>query len=326
MNPAPPARHAGTGVADIMRWVLLALLPGVVAQVWYFGWGTLINIALCAFSCAAFEAVALRLRQRNLRAGLGDGSAAITALLIGIALPTQAAWWLAPVACGVAMLLAKHAYGGLGQNLFNPAMAGYAFLLACFPAEMTQWPAPRGAGAVDGTTMATALHVVRENHSLLFIDLMQREPQMGSWGGHGWERVNIGFLAGGLLLLHRKIFTWHAPVGMLATLTVCAALFYDNGSSASGGSPIFHLFSGATMLGAFFIVTDPVTSPTTRLGRLLAGAMVGALTYLLRHVSQYPDGVAFAVLLMNVAAPLLDHYTQPRVVGHDSHQAGRERP
>lgn len=324
MKPSPSARHSGTRVGDIMQWVMLALLPGVAAQIWYFGWGTLVNIVLCAASCAAYEALALYLRQRDIRTGLTDGSAIITAVLIGVALPTQATWWLAPVACAVAILLGKHAYGGLGHNLFNPAIAGYAFLLVCFPAEMTQWPAPRGAGAVDGTTMATALHVVRENHSQLFIDLMQREPQMGSWGGHGWEWVNIGFLAGGLFLLHRKFFTWHAPVGMLVALAICAALFHDNGSSASGGSPIFHLFSGATMLGAFFIVTDPVTSPTTRLGRLLAGMLVGVLVYLLRHASQYPEGIAFAVLLMNMATPLLDHYTQPRVLGHEQRRARRE--
>ncbi len=307
--------HAGTSVHEVMRWVLLALLPGVVAQTYFFGLGTLFNIALCALGCAASEALALYLRGRDARADMTDLSALVTAVLLGIALPTGAPWWLPLLGSAFAILLAKHAFGGLGQNLFNPAMAGYAFLLLSFPLAMTQWPAPFGAGAIDGTTMATALHVVRENHSLLMADLYQRQPLLGTWGGRGWEWVNIGFLAGGLLLLHRRVFSWHAPVGMLATLTLSAALFYDNGSSASGGSPLFHLFSGATMVGAFFIVTEPVTSPVSARGRLLGGVLVGALTYLLRAGSSYPDGVAFAVLLMNFAAPLLDQYTQPRVFG-----------
>lgn len=322
-----PRVHAGSSVSGVMRWVLLALLPGVVAQTYFFGWGTLLNIVLCALGCLASETFALFLRKTpasHIRNTLMDLSALITAVLLGVALPAGAPWWIPLLGSVFAILLAKHAYGGLGQNLFNPAMAGYAFLLLSFPLAMTQWPAPLGVGnvggaldgALDGTTMATALHVVRENQSLLMADLWQRQPLMGTWGGRGWEWVNIGFLAGGLLLLHRKLFSWHGPLAMLATLAFCSAIFYDNGSSASGGSPLFHLFSGATMVGAFFILTEPVTSPTTARGRLLAGALVGALTYLLRHASSYPDGVAFAILLMNFAAPLLDRYTQPRVMGH----------
>ena len=317
-------QHTGESVGNIMRGVLMALLPGVVAQTYFFGFTTLLNIALCMFCCVGFEALALRWRGRDIQQGLADSSAVVTAVLIGLALPTYSAWWLAPIACGVAILLAKHAYGGIGHNLFNPAMAGYALLLVCFPAEMTQWAAPRGAGAVDGTTMATALHIVRENHSQLISDMMRREPQFGSWGGRGWEWCNIGFLAGGLFLLHKKYVTWHAPVGMLGTLALCAALFYDNGSSASAGTPLYHLFTGASMLCAFFIVTDPVSSPTTRRGRLLAGILVGGLTFLFRYASNYPDGVAFAVLTMNFVAPLLDQYTQPRTLGRGKKPQPRE--
>lgn len=318
-----PRAHAGSSVSEVMLWVLLAMLPGVLAQTYFFGWGTLLNILLCAVGGIASETFALFLRKtpiNHIRSTLSDLSALITAVLLGIAIPAGAPWWIPLLGSAFAILLAKHAYGGLGQNLFNPAMAGYAFLLLSFPLAMTQWPAPLGIGAVDGNldgmTMATALHVVRENQSLLMVDLWQRQPLLGMWGGRGWEWVNIGFLAGGLMLLHRKIFSWHAPLSMLATLAFCSVIFFDNGSSASGGSPVFHLFSGATMVGAFFILTEPVTSPTTPRGRLLAGVLVGALTYLLRHTSSYPDGIAFAILLMNFAAPLLDQYTQPRVMGH----------
>jgi len=308
-----------------MQWVLVATLPGVAAQIYFFGWKILLNIVLCVIACVSFEALALRLRRRDIRASLVDCSAIVTAALLGITLPPDASWWLAPIGSAFAILLAKHAYGGLGQNLFNPAMVGYALLLVSFPISMTQWSAPLGAGAVDGTTMATALHVVRENHGQLMADLWKHEPQIGTWGGRGWEWINLGFLAGGLFLLRKKYFTWHAPIGMLATIALCATFFYDGGSSASGGSPIFHLLSGATMVGAFFIVTDPVTSPTTRLGRLLAGILVGALTCLLRYASSYPDGIAFAILLMNFATPLLDQYTQPRVIGHLKRKLLRER-
>ncbi|MET0378506.1 MAG: RnfABCDGE type electron transport complex subunit D [Spongiibacteraceae bacterium] len=311
-----PQTHSGASVSDVMMWVLLAMLPGIAAQTYFFGWGTLLNIFLCGLGCVACEVFALHLRGRDIRTGVMDLSALITAVLLGITLPSGATWWIPLLGSAFAILLGKHAYGGLGQNVFNPAMAGYVFLLLSFPLAMTQWPAPLGTNTIDGTTMATALHVVRENQSLLMADLWQRQPLMGSWGGRGWEWVNIGFLAGGLLLLHRKIFSWHAPLAMLATLAFCSAIFYDNGSSASGGSPTFHLFSGATMVGAFFILTEPVTSPTTTRGRLIAGVLVGALTYLLRHASSYPDGVAFAILLMNFTAPLLDQYTQPRALGH----------
>jgi electron transport complex protein RnfD len=310
-----PRLHAGSTVSEIMRWVLLAMLPGVVAQCYFFGWGTLGNLVLCALGCVACEAMALYLRGRDIRNGLLDLSALITAVLLSVALPTAAPWWLPLLGSAFAILLVKHAFGGLGQNVFNPAMAAYAFLLLSFPLAMSQWPAPLGIGNVDGTTMATALHVVRENQSQLMVDLYQRQPLLGAWGGRAWEWVNIGFLAGGLVLINRKVFSWHAPVGMLGTLALCAAFFYDNGSSASGGSPVFHLFSGATMIGAFFILTEPVTSPSTPRGRLLAGALVGALTYLLRHTSSYPDGVAFAILLMNFATPLIEQYTQPRAFG-----------
>ena len=151
---------------------------------------------------------------------------------------------------------------------------------------------------------------------------MDPNPQFGRWAGIGWEWANLAFLAGGAWLLYQRIFTWHAPVAMLASLSLMAALFYDGGSSASGGSPLFHLLSGATMFGAFFIVTDPVTSAVSVRGRLVYGALIGVLVYIIRVRGNYPDAVAFAVLIMNFAAPFIDHYTQPRTYGHQ--HIGRE--
>ena len=173
----------------------------------------------------------------------------------------------------------------MGYNPFNPAMVGYVILLISFPVQMTSWAAPHTLEQVpgildalracflpstfDGATMATPLDVLRQNDSLLMEDLWAQNPQFGRWGGVGWEWVNIAFLAGGAWLLYKRIFTWHAPLAMLAALALMAALFYDGGSSASGGSPLFHLLSGATMFGAFFIVTDPVTSAVSLRGRLI---------------------------------------------------------
>jgi Na+-translocating ferredoxin:NAD+ oxidoreductase subunit D len=281
------------------------------------------------------EALALKLRGRPLGFYLKDCSALVTAFLLCIALPPYSPWWLIAIGIASAILLAKHLYGGLGYNPFNPAMVGYVILLISFPVQMTSWAPPRGLGEMpglldalracftpalyDGVTMATPLDLLNQNiasNSLLIEELWQQNPQFGQWAGVGWEWVNVAFLAGGAWLLYQRIFTWHAPLAMLAALSLMAALFYDGGSSASGGSPLFHLLSGATMFGAFFIVTDPVTSTVSLRGRLIYGALIGVLIYVIRVRGNYPDAVAFSVLIMNFAAPFIDFYTQPRTYGH----------
>lgn len=230
----------------------------------------------------------------------------------------------------------------MGYNPFNPAMIGYVILLISFPVEMTQWAEPRVVlsegkalidplsglahtffntpftGTLDAWTGATPLDTFKQNSSLLVDDLYASDSLFSRayFAGAGWEWVNIGFLIGGLYLLYKRIFTWHAPVAMLVVLAFCAACGYDNGSSASTGSPLFHLLSGGTMLGAFFIVTDPVTSAVSNRGRLIYGACIGLLIYQIRSFGNYPDAVAFAVLLMNFAAPFIDYYTVPRTYGH----------
>jgi len=316
----------------VMLNVLLATLPGILVLTWFFGYGTLVNILFGCAVALTCEALALTLRRRPLAFYLKDFSAMVTAFLLCIALPPYSPWWLIAIGVASAILLAKHLYGGLGYNPFNPAMVGYIILLISFPLQMSTWAPPRGLGQVpgflealqacftpaafDGTTMATPLDVLKQNSSLLIEDLWVQNPQFGRWGGVGWEWANLGFLAGGAWLLYQRIFTWHAPVAMLASLSLLATLFYDGGSSASGGSPAFHLLSGATMFGAFFIVTDPVTSAVSLRGRLIYGALIGALVYVIRVRGNYPDAVAFAVLIMNFAAPFIDYYSQPRTYGH----------
>lgn len=318
----------------MMRLVIIATLPGVAALTWFFGWGTVVNILWGSAVALTCEALALRMRGRKIGFYLGDYSALVTAVLLGIALPPGSPWWLIAVGIAFAIVIAKQLYGGMGYNPFNPAMVGYVVLLISFPIEMTRWLAPLGSfpgsvptlsealnlcftsGSIDAHTMATSLDIFKQNTSLLVDDLWQQSPQFGRWGGVGWEWANLAFLAGGCYLLYRKIFTWHAPVSMLLALSLMALVFYDNGSSASGGSPLMHLLSGATMLGAFFIVTDPVSSAVSNRGRLIYGAAIGVLIYLIRRWGNYPDAVAFAVLIMNFAAPFIDHYTMPRTYGH----------
>lgn len=321
----------------VMLQVLAALAPGALALIALYGVGTLFNLLWCSAVALGTEALMLHLRKRPLAVFLKDGSALVTAVLLALALPPYAPWWLSLLASAFALVFGKHLYGGLGQNPFNPAMLGYVVVLVSFPLEMTRWPSPdAGLGLVDGLSRilglgapppdawagATALDVLKNNHSLTIDELVAQSTAFGHVGGRGVELVNLAFLAGGLFLLWRKLFTWHAPVGMLGGLFVMSLLFWNGSGSDSHGSPLFHLFSGAAMLGAFFIVTDPVSGATSNRGRLVFGLGVGIVTYVIRAWGGYPDGVAFAVLLMNLAAPTIDYYTRPRTYGHKKPKRG----
>lgn len=329
-----PHAHRQTDTGYIMRLVIIATLPGMLTLAGFFGIGVIHNVLLACITCALLEAAVMKVRSRPVGFYLRDYSALVTGVLLGLALPPYCPWWLVIVGCVCAIILAKQLYGGMGFNPFNPAMVGYVILLISFPVEMTQWAAPSGTGAytpglleslqkiwlgipVDGYTAATPLDAMKQNTGLLIKDLYAGDPTLsaGYFAGAGWEWANIAFLAGGIFLLIKRVFTWHAPVSMLLSLTLMATIFYDSGSSGSG-SPLFHLLSGATMLGAFFIVTDPVSSAVSNKGRLIYGAAIGVLIYAIRTWGNYPDAVAFAVLLLNFAAPFIDYYTVPRTYGH----------
>ena len=330
-----PHAKGSNRTQQVMLQVLLATVPGILALTWLFGAGTLYNLALASLFAIAFEALILVARQRPVGFFLKDYSALVTAVLLGLALPPYAPWWLTLVAVGFAIVFGKQLYGGLGQNPFNPAMLGYVVVLISFPVEMTSWPAPHSVGALDGLkqvlglaalpdgwAQATALDALKVNNSLTMDELRAANPAFGHFGGAGSEAVNLAFLAGGLYLLHKRIFSWHAPVGMLAALAVMSLLFWNGSGSDSNGSPLFHLLTGATMLGAFFIVTDPVSGATSNRGRLVFGIGVGVLVYVIRAWGGYPDALAFAVLLMNLAAPTIDYYTRPRSYGHRKPNSG----
>jgi electron transport complex protein RnfD len=338
-----PHAHSEISTGAIMRTVLLATTPGLVALWHFFGVGILINLFLACLTAISCEALILKLRHRPVSFYLRDYSAVVTAVLLGLALPPYCPWWIPVVGTGTAIVAAKHLYGGLGYNPFNPAMVGYVVLLISFPIEMTQWATPRnvlGEGQelldlwsalskifaevpIDAYSGATPLDAFKHHEGETADQFYSTQAifTQGRWAGAGWEWVNLGFLAGGLYLLYKKIFTWHAPICMLAALLVMSVIFYDGGSSASGGSPLMHLLSGGTMLGAFFIVTDPVTSASSNLGRAVYGICIGVLVYIIRAWGNYPDAVAFGVLLMNFAAPFIDYYTVPRSYGHDKRQS-----
>jgi len=303
---------------DAMGLVLLACLPGLLASFWLLGWGLLFSLLLCMLAAACCEAACLTLRGRPVATALSDGSALVSAVLLALALPTQAPWWLPVIAATIAIGLGKQAFGGVGRNVFNPAMVGYAFVLLSFPLQMSHWPAqPPGffdslnlvfgsREQIDAWAGPTVLDGLRHNLSLTIEELFAHHPGFGHFGGRGIEWVNLAFLLGGVFLIQRRVCSWHAPVGLLAALFVFSLLGWNGSGSDSNGSPLLHLFSGSTMLAAFFIATEPVSGPKAGLAKLMFGVGAGALIYVIRTWGSYPDGTAFAILLMNLAAPALD--------------------
>ena len=327
-------------VASIMQQVLIALVPAALAYVWYFGAGFVLNLLIAALFCAAGEALMQRLRQRPVEDALGDYSAMVTAALLAFALPALTPWWVTAVASLFAIIVAKHLYGGIGFNVFNPAMAGYVVVLVAFPLEMSLWTAPRigdldypylsfGETArytfsatfgeplsFDAVSRATPLDTVKSGLARMqtFREL-SAYPMMGDFGGRGWEWIGNFIAIGGGWLLLKRIIRWQIPAAVFAGVLLPASIawLFDTGVQPTPG---FHLFSGATILCAFFIATDPVSAATTTRGRLIYGFGIGLLIYAIRRWGSYADGVAFAVLLMNMATPLIDRLTVPHIVGH----------
>ncbi|MBU1308515.1 MAG: electron transport complex subunit RsxD [Gammaproteobacteria bacterium] len=340
-----PHQHNQRSTAQIMRMVTLACLPGIVMQAVMFGYGVLIQLLLAIVTAWLSEAAILKLRNRPVLPRLKDNSALLTAVLLAVAIPPYAPWWLIVIGTAFAIIMVKQLYGGLGNNLFNPAMAAYVLLLVSFPLQMTQWLPPASLqlvaltpfdalcsifsqyscsgfslsqlqSGVDGTTMATPLDTLRTDLSRgLTLSESMHSPVFYAFAGSGWLWVNLAYLAGGLLLIQQKIISWRIPVAVIASMFLLFAIASLVAPDSLAG-PLFHLFSGGTMLAAFFIATDPVSASTTDKGRLLYGALIGVLIFLIRSFGGYPDAIAFAVLLANMTVPLIDYYTRPRTYGH----------
>lgn len=320
-------------VSKVMTQVCLALLPAIAVYAWLVTPAILAQLLIASLAALLAEAAILRIQRRPVGMFLADGSAVVTAWLIALTFPPLAPWWLVATGTIFAIVVAKHLYGGLGQNPFNPAMVAFAACIVSFPALMSQWPtaglqlgfseqlqvilglAPR-VDALSGATpldaLKTALKLSEEHVSV--VQLLANQEIYGNFAGRGWEWVAAAYLLGGLWLWQRKLITWHAPLAFLAGFTVISgALWLLN--PAQFANPLFHLLSGGTMIGAFFIVTDPVSGCTTPRGKLIFGMAAGLLAYIIRVFGGYPDGVAFAVLLLNLCAPVIDLLTQPAIFG-----------
>jgi electron transport complex protein RnfD len=342
MNPntqVGPFIAPRTTVPAVMLKVLIALLPAIAVQVWWFGWGLAVQLVLACTTALAIETLMMWARGRPAVPAISDHSAVVTAVLLVLCIPPLTPWWVTTLGVSFALIFGKHLYGGLGQNPFNPAMVGYVFLLISFPAELTSWIAPMSesnaapdlmhslrtifgmAPAVtdtvtwDAISQATPLDRARDGLArAMTLTELRADPRFAAQAA--WQWLAAAYLLGGLFMLQQKIIRWQAPVAMLGALVLLAAI--SNYSDPDRfHAPLQHLVLGASMIAAFFIVTDPVTGPASPRGRLIFGAGVGMLIWVIRSWGGYPDAVAFAILLMNMVVPIIDRYVVPRAYGHE---------
>lgn len=336
-----PHAHAATSIRKVMGTVMLALAPATLFGFWLYGWPAINLWAVSLIAAILGEAFVLRVQRRAVRPVVMDGSGILTAWLLALSLPPYAPWWIAVLGSLFAVVVGKQIFGGLGQNVFNPAMAARVMLLISFPLEMTSWVAPAPLSSANGLNLLEGLRVTfmgqpidgMASASLLghvktgFTQGIGLEQSLvghyapldmlwGSRAGSLGETAALLLLVGGLFLIARRIITWHAPVAMLLGVAAPALLFNALDAEHYAG-PMVHLLSGGLMLGAFFIITDPVTSPNTALGQFIFGLGCGLLTWIIRTWGGYPEGVAFAVLLMNAVTPIIDQYVKPRIYGRD---------
>jgi electron transport complex protein RnfD len=327
-------------VASMMQQVMLALVPAALAHVYFFGPGFIFNLIVASAFCIAGEAMMMHLRGRPPESALSDYSALVTAVLLAFALPSLTPWWVTGTGALFGIVVAKHLYGGLGFNIFNPAMAGYVVILVAFPMHLNLWVAPRmgdidyefltilqtlkytltgilpDALTYDEVSRATPLDVMKSGlNNLRTTAEIRALPIMGDFGGVGWEWIGNFIAMGGFWLMIRKIVRWQIPVGVGIGLLIPAGIMWlvDPGTQPNPG---FHMFSGAAILCAFFIATDPVSAATSPKGRFIYGIGIGFLIYAIRTWGSYADGVAFAVIIMNMAVPAIDYITRPQIVGH----------
>ena len=342
---ASPHAHGGGGVSTIMRRVMLALTPATLFGLWLFGWPAINLFIITLGSCLFFEFLSHRLM--GIKPTLGDGSALLTGWLLALTLPPWAPWWIGVVGGFIAIVIGKQVFGGLGQNLFNPAMVARVALLVSFPVVMTQWVVPQpmfspaSPGFVEGLRITFVSPVIPDaiaSASLLGhaktemsrgLDLIQAfatptapvSSTVGMRAGSLGESASLFLLAGGLWLFFSGVINWHIPVGVLAGIAVPAAIGHAV-DPAHYLSAKDHVLAGAAVLGAFFIATDYVTSPNTATGQLVFGLGVGLMTWIIRTWGGYPEGLAFAVLIFNALTPVIDRYLKPRILGR--RRDGRE--
>jgi len=327
-----------------MYLIIASLIPAIALKSYFFGMGNLLQISIAIIVALLAEGLVLALRKRPVFNTLKDGSAILTAVLLGISIPTLAPWWVITIGTFFAIVFVKQLYGGLGQNLFNPAMAAYVLLLISFPVQMTSWlpelslqpialtfadqlhfifygisidgySLSQLSVSIDGQTMATPLNTVKNGlHSGLTLTEIANSAEGALTSASAIAWINIAFFLGGIVLFIKGVIHWHIPAAFLAGISLFSFIGFAFDPDLVI-SPLFHLFSGATMLGAFFILTDPVSAATTPKGRIIYAMLIALIVVIIRNIGGYPDAVAFAVLLGNMCVPLIDYYTKPRVYG-----------
>ncbi len=303
-----PHVHSGDSVQKNMLYVLLALLPAYLVSLYYFGVGALAVGLIAVVACVGIEALIQRFVLKT-KVSISDGSAALTGLLLAMNLPSNLPWWMVIIGAAAAIGLGKMCYGGLGNNLFNPALVGRVFLLISFPAAMTTWPVPTPltTAYMDAQTAATPLAFMKFDQMLPPI----LNTIIGNVGGSLGEVSAIALLLGGIFLLCKRVITWHIPVSILATVAIFTSIMHAIDPMVYEDA-LWHLCSGGLLLGSIFMATDYVTSPMTPRGQIVYGVGIGLITVIIRLWGSYPEGVSFAILLMNAATPLIDRYMKPK--------------
>lgn len=323
ISPSPHI-HGEQSVKSIMYGVVIALMPALAVSVYFFGWDALRVTLVAVASCVFFEWAIQKYLLKG-QVTITDGSAIITGILLAFNVPGSLPSWMLIIGSLIAIGIAKMSFGGLGNNPFNPALIGRVFLLISFPIDMTSWPLNRFHVHADAITGATPLGLIKEGmkSGQPILDIMKDIPSnlqlfVGNVGGSLGEISVIAILIGGLFLLLRKIITWHIPVSYLLTVFAFTGMLWLI-NPGKFPDPVFHLFAGGLMLGAFFMATDMVTSPMSHKGMIVFGIGCGLLTSIIRIWGAYPEGVSFAILIMNAVTPLINQSLKPKKFGEVKH-------
>ena len=318
VSPSPHI-HSADSTQKIMLRVVYAMIPALLWSVFVFGIDALRVTAIAVVACLAFEYL-IQKYLLKIKPSITDGSALVTGILLAFNVPSNLPWWIIMVGAFAAIAFAKMPFGGLGNNIFNPALVGRVFLLVSFPVQMTSWPVPAGSG-VDAVTGATPLGVIKEalNNGVPVAEIASKLPVpadlfLGNMGGSLGEISALLLILGGLYLLFTKVITWHIPVAVIGSAALLSGVFWFANPELYI-SPVYHVLSGGLMLGAIYMATDMVSSPMTPKGQIIFGIGIGVLTILIRLFGAYPEGISFAILIMNAMVPLLNRYIKPKRFG-----------
>ncbi|OQX97221.1 MAG: Na+-transporting NADH:ubiquinone oxidoreductase subunit D [Bacteroidetes bacterium 4572_117] len=317
-----PHNYGKDSVKSLMYGVLIALIPTTVISLYFFGIGALIVILTSVVSALVFEYLITKFILKK-EPSLTDGSAIITGLLLAFNVPSNLPIFIIIIGAFVAIGVAKMSFGGLGNNPFNPALVGRVFLLISFPVQMTSWPVPVTSRMqyLDAETGATPLGVLKEGlrNGESVSDLLAQIPSnmqmfIGNMGGSLGEAAGIAIILGLMWMLYKKVITWHIPVSMIGTIVILTGIFWLI-NPEKYADPVFHVLTGGVLLGAVFMATDYVTSPMTTKGMLIFGVGIGLITVVIRLSGAYPEGVSFAILIMNAFVPIINMYVKPKRFG-----------